>query len=238
MPVVETPGRRLRDLCDRFLNLLYPPRCVGCRRPGADLCAACLEQIPRVEPPFCTRCGDRATADGLCARCRVSPLQIECIRSVAYFEGTLREALHHLKYRHRTALAGPLGDLLATYWRQHAMSADVIVPVPLHAARLRERGYNQAALLAREMARRTGLALDGRTLVRQRATAPQVELDAEQRRENVRDAFCCSGHALAGKRVLLIDDVCTTGATLEACAVALYEGGACSVQALTVARAR
>lgn len=240
MPVslVETLGRRWRDLGDRFLNLLYPPRCVGCHRLGACFCAGCLEQIPRVEPPFCTRCGDRAAADGLCARCRISPLQIECIRSVAYFEGALREALHHFKYRGRTALAVPLGDLLAMYWMQHALPADVVVPVPLHAARLRERGYNQAALLARAMARRTGLALDEQTLVRQRATAPQVELDARQRQENVRDAFRCSGRALVGKRVLLIDDVCTTGATLEACAVALYEEGARSVQALTVARAR
>jgi len=118
------------------------------------------------------------------------------------------------------------------------MPADVLVPVPLHTARLRERGYNQAALLAREMSRRVGLAVDEQTLVRQRATAPQVELDAAQRRENVRDAFHCSGNGLAGKRVLLIDDVCTTGATLEACAIALYdEGEARGVQALTLARA-
>jgi ComF family protein len=112
-----------------------------------------------------------------------------------------------------------------------------VVPVPLHAARLRERGYNQAALLAREMARRVGLALDEQTLIRRRATAPQVELNARQRSENVRDAFHCSGDGLAGKQVLLVDDVCTTGATLEACAVALYEGGARSVRALTLARA-
>ena len=118
------------------------------------------------------------------------------------------------------------------------MPADVVVPVPLHTARLRERGSNQAALLAREMARRVGLVVEEQTLVRWRVTAPQVELDARQRKENVRDAFRCSGDALAGKQVLLIDDVYTTGATLEACAVALYEGGARDVRALTLARAR
>jgi ComF family protein len=165
-------------------------------------------------------------------------LQIERIRAVVYFEGVLREALHQLKYRGHTALAEPLGDLMAAYWAQHAIPADVVVPVPLHATRLRERGYNQAALLARALARRVGLALDEQTLVRQRATAPQVDLDARQRKENVHDAFCCSARTLAGQQVVLVDDVCTTGATLEACAVALYEGGARSVQALTLARAR
>jgi ComF family protein len=117
------------------------------------------------------------------------------------------------------------------------MPVDVVVPVPLHTARLRERGYNQAALLARELAQQAGLPIDEGTLVRKRATAPQVELNAKQRKENVHGAFYCSGNALTGKRVLLIDDVCTTGATLEACAVALYENGARSVQALTLARA-
>jgi len=226
------------DLWTRFLDLLFPPRCIGCRRVGSWLCAECLDQMPRVEPPFCARCGDVVAADGICARCRTAPLQIECIRSVVYFEGVLREAMHWLKYRGRTALAEPLGGLLAAYWMQHPMTADVVVPVPLHATRLRERGYNQAALLAREMARRVGLVVDELTLVRQRATAPQVELDAKQRKENVRDAFRCSDDALTSKQVLLIDDVCTTGATLEACAVALLEGGARGVQALTLARAR
>lgn len=145
--------------------------------------------------------------------------------------------MHHLKYRRRAELAEPLGKLMAAYWTQHPMPVDVVVPVPLHAARLRERGYNQAALLAREMARRAGLAIDEQTLVRQRATSPQVDLNARQRKENVDGAFRCSSNALAGKQVLLIDDVCTTGATLEACAVALYQGGARSVQALTLARA-
>ncbi|MCK4314155.1 MAG: ComF family protein [Anaerolineae bacterium] len=157
---------------------------------------------------------------------------------MVYSEGTLREAIHWLKYRGRTALAGPLGGLMVAYWMQHPMPADVVVPVPLHTARLRERGYNQAALLAHEMARRVGLVVDEQALVRWRITAPQVKLDARRREENVRDAFRCSGDALTGKQVLLIDDVCTTGSTLEACAVALYEGGARGVQALTLAHAR
>jgi len=157
---------------------------------------------------------------------------------VVYFEGALRKAMHWLKYRGRTVLADPLGGLMAEYWAQHPMQLDVVVPVPLHADRLRQRGYNQAALLARQMACRVGLTVEEQTLVRQRSTSRQVDLNAKQRKQNVRDAFRCSGDGLAGKQILLIDDVCTTGATLEACAMALHAGGARNVQALTLARAR
>lgn len=238
MSVIETIGLHWRDLSSRFLDLLFPPRCVGCRRMGSILCTECLQQIPPVEPSACIRCGDKAVADGLCQRCRTSPLKIERIRSVVYFQDVLRKAIHLLKYRGRAALARSLGQLMAEYWTQHPILADVIVPVPLHVDRLRERGYNQAALLAREMGSRLEMMVDEKTLVRRRATAPQTKLDAAQRKDNVRDAFYCSSDALAGKHVLLVDDVCTTGATLEACAIALCESGARSVEALTLARAR
>ena len=238
--VIETVGLHWCAFRSRFLDFLFPPRCVGCRRVGTWLCAECLGKIPRVEPPFCSRCGGavQAKAHGLCVRCRTSPLRIDCTRSVVYFEGVLREAVHQFKYNGRTVLAEPLGELMAAYLLQHPMPADVLVPVPLHPARLRGRGYNQAALLANEIGQQAGLAVDEQTLIRRRATAPQVELNAEQRRENVRAAFHCLGSRLVGQRVLLIDDVCTTGATLEACAIALEEeGGARSVQAMTLARA-
>lgn len=205
---------------------------------GAWLCAECISRFPRVEPPICPRCGDAAVADEVCPRCRKSPLQIESIRSVVYFEGVLREAIHDLKYRGRTVLAEPLGNLMATYWLHHGRTVDVVVPVPLHPARLRERGYNQAGLLAHHVGRRVGVAVNDGVLMRHRATRPQVELDSSQRRENVHAAFSCSSDALAGTSVLLVDDVCTSGATLESCAVALREGGVRSVYALTLARPR
>ena len=236
--VVETVGLHWRSLRSQFVDLVFPRRCIGCRRAGAWLCTECLQQIFPVEPPFCARCGGAVVAGRLCTRCQISPLQIECIRSSVYSEGVLREAVHRFKYRGLAALAGPLGGLMAAYWVGHPMPTDVVVPVPLHAARLRERGYNQSALLARELACQVGLAVDEHTLVRHRATTPQVGLDAVQRRENVCDAFRCSGNGLVGQQVLLVDDVCTTGATLEACAMALVAGGARSVRALTLARPR
>ena len=188
---------------------------------------------------MCAICGDAIEPGSgeLCARCRRSPLHIDSIRSAVYFEGTVRRAVHLLKYRGREEVAEPLGTLLAEYWRTHPQPVDVIVPVPLHADRLRERGYNQAALLAYALGRLVGLPVDESLLVRQRATAPQVKLDARQRRENVRAAFRCPAD-VSDMHLLLIDDVATTGATLEACAAALHEHGAASVRALTLARAR
>lgn len=127
---------------------------------------------------------------------------------------------------------------MAEHWARYPMPVDVMVPVPLHKQRLRWRGFNQAALLAFELSKRVDVPVDGDILVRHRATAAQVDLDAEQRKENVEDAFRCTSRGAVDQRVLLIDDVCTTGSTLEACAVALRQGGARSALALTLARAR
>ncbi len=189
-------------------------------------------------PPTCPRCGDALPDDGHCRRCRSSPLRIDGIRSVYFFDGPAREAIHRLKYDGLTALAAPLAEAMADAWRESPWPADAVVPVPLHGRRQGERGFNQSALLAREFARQTGLPFDEAVVTRQRPTRPQVELDATARKENVRGAFATTGRTLEGKAVLLIDDVCTTGATLEACAAALYEAGARQVYALTLARAR
>jgi len=230
----------VRRLWTSILDLLYPPRCVGCEDVGAWFCGECMSQVHRVSRPLCEQCGHALgeVSSRVCRRCRSAPLQIDCIRSVAYSEGALREAIHALKYRGVTALAVPLADLMAEHWARYPMEVDVIVPVPLHKRRLRWRGFNQAVCLASELAKRIDLPVDEDVLIRHRATAAQVDLDAEQRKENVEGAFRCTDRGAVDQRVLLIDDVCTTGSTLEACAVALRQGGARSVQALTLARAR
>ena len=237
---IEAFRLRWRSLSSEFLNLLLPPRCVSCGRLGAWFCADCLSGIVRVTPPLCRRCGYTVVSEGLCTHCQTSPLRIECIRSVCFYEGVCRKAIHAFKYDGCTVLARPLGRLMSDYWTRYPTlsCADVVVPVPLHPARLRERGYNQAGLLAREMANVVGLTSDERCLARLRATPPQVGLSGRQRKDNVRGAFCCSGEECAGRQVVLVDDVCTTGATLEACAAALYQAGAGGVRALTLARAR
>lgn len=219
------------------LDLLYPPRCVGCGRHGSLFCAFCLARVELLRPPVCQRCGRPVSVAGLCSFCRHTPSVLDGIRAAAIFAEPLRSAIHHFKYENRQALAEPLTSLLQDCWQRQPFPADVLVPVPLHERRLRERGYNQAALLARELGRLLSLPVVEEAVRRERETRPQVGLTAPERRENVADAFHCSNGAMRGRRVLLIDDVCTTGATLEACTAALrQEGEAAAVWALAVAR--
>jgi len=157
---------------------------------------------------------------------------------VAIHDGALRQAIHHLKYKRRRELAPILGQMLFDYWNATRLPADLVIPVPLHASRLKERGFNQAGLLAHALSGPARLTLDETHLIRCRPTPPQVGLGAQERQTNVKDAFAWMGNELTGVRVLLIDDVCTTGATLQASAQALRQAGAASVWALTLARPR
>ncbi len=235
--------RALRGLFSKLwqhaLDLLFPPRCVACAKVGGWFCSDCQASIDYVRQPICPLCGYPSPGDEkLCRRCQTQALQLDGLRSVAFHDKALRQAIHHLKYRQRTELARPLGQMLARYWQDVGLQADLIVPVPLHPARRQERGYNQAALLARELGRLVERPVDEGQLVRVRATAPQVELDADERRNNVAGAFAWRGPALDSGQVVLVDDVCTTGSTLQASAVALRQANVGPVWALTLARAR
>ncbi len=174
----------------------------------------------------------------LCPSCRKAPPQIDGIRAVGYLEGPLRTAIHRFKYHSIRLLAGPLGQLMSRYLLDNRLPVDVFVPVPLHPHRLRERGYNQAALLAQEMGKAMDLPFLEDALLRVRSSVPQVGLSAQERRDNVKGAFHCADGNLVGQRILLVDDVCTTGATLEACTLALKEAGVSAVWGLVLARER
>ena len=221
-----------------LLDLLFPPRCVGCRRMGTWLCPSCLARVGRVESPSCERCGRPLPAPGLCPSCRAGNSALLGVRAPFFFEGAIQEAVHELKYRGRRVLAGPLGELRAAYLGTLPWPPSAIAPVPLHRQRERARGYNQAALLARALSARCGWPLLDGGLVRWRHTRPQVGLDGAARLENVRGAFRWEGPEPPPRRVLLLDDVCTTGATMEACAQALREAGAEEVRGLALARPR
>ncbi len=219
-----------------LLDLFYPPRCPGCGRMGALFCDACRARVTLFVPPFCRRCGLPLPGDGLCSRCRATPSGLDGIVAAAVFADPLRQAIHALKYENVRALADPLGALMAEAWERVGLPrADLILPVPLHRRRLAERGYNQSALLARALGRGVGLSVDERLLARHRATIPQIGLSPRERQENVADAFTCNGR-LDGQSVVVVDDVCTTGATLEACAAAVRAAGAGSVWGFTLAR--
>jgi ComF family protein len=221
---------------NRFIDLLFPPRCSGCQADGSLWCAACQAATRLIEPPWCEKCGEPFVTDRLCTNCRAHPLVIEKIRSVALFDGPLRQAIHRFKYERLASLAEPFGAMLADYWTAAHLTADWLIPVPLHPARERDRGYNQSELLARHVARRVAVALSSTGLRRTRATAVQMTLSAAERRQNVAGAFDCSEPRVKGKRVVIIDDVGTTGATLDACAQAVLQAGATSVMGLTLAR--
>jgi ComF family protein len=229
------------------LDLLFPricPPCGGPLAPGTPtpLCAACHRDLATPLAVGCSRCGVPAAGIALdaCAACRVRPPAFATARALGPYVAdgagnVLARVVQQLKYHGGRALAAPLADLLASRY-PFALDA-LLVPVPLHRSRLRSRGYNQALLLARGLARRRGLALAPRLLERTRPTAEHAHLDAAARRRNVREAFRLrAGGALAGRTVVLVDDVLTTGATADACARALHAGGAGAVHVFTVGR--
>jgi ComF family protein len=241
MPASIQPTRSDATWLRRILDFLFPPHCVACKRMGEWLCASCVDQMVPLDLVHCPQCGQHTARLGICTRCRTNPSFLTGIHSLTAHRPPLRDAVHALKYEGVRVLVEPLAQLLAEHWFQQDTSADVVVAVPLHLRRERQRGYNQSQLLAAEFAVKTGLMLVDGALQRTRATRAQVGLGVEDRWANVHDAFAirdtASSQKLVGRHVLLIDDVCTTGATLESCAQALLRSGTNTVRALTVTRA-
>ncbi len=232
---------RIGRLVTRALDLALPARCVGCRAEGPPLCAACTPALDqRLDLPA-------GVPIGLPADLPAPLLQLEWC---APFSGTVRRALHELKYGSERRLAEPLGRAIARRWARVSAGGDVLVPVPVHADRERARGYDQAALIATVAARELGLPM-APILERARATTAQFDLDRATRATNVDGAFRLrprpnppgSGgrlpwSPLEGRWLVLVDDVVTTGATLAACAEPLLDAGAMGVSAIAVARER
>lgn len=228
--------RGLARLGGVALDLLYPPRCALCEKHGSFICDACLDSLPRAEGRRCDVCWLPLPGPA-CAACAEHPTALTRLRSVYRYEDGVRSLVHAFKFRGQSSLGKPLAAELARCYADHGLAADVIVPVPLAVARKRGRGYNQASLLAREVSRQTG-APAAEALRRWGNATPQAQsATAEERRLNVVGAFEVGRPGdVAGRRVLLIDDVATTGATLNACAVELLNAGAAEVIGLTLAR--
>jgi ComF family protein len=238
-------GARLAVACDALLTVILAPSCAACgtlldRPTRGPVCERCWHSIRLLSPPLCDACGEplaspRLTDPGvLCARCRRTIHHVVRARAVGPYDDALRAIVHALKYDGRRSIARRLGALMRLHGTELLRDADVAVPVPLHRSRRRRRGFNQADDLARHL----GLPVV-RALQRVRATRPQAELSEARRRRNVSRAFAPTRgiDRCRGATIVLVDDVSTTGATLEACARTLCEAGAREVRALTAARA-
>lgn len=225
---------RLQRLGALLLDLLFPPTCVACQAVGTPLCPACLKQWQRFAEPRCPRCDEPLTRRHRCSL----PPTLDRLLVLGPHRGVARHAVHALKYRRQRDVAVPLGRLMAAHAAASKVALDVVAPVPLHPRRLATRGYNQAALLAQVVAEELKIPCAD-VLQRIRETPPQVGLSRRERLHNVADAFALVDGGqphIDGRHVLLVDDVCTTGATMGACATVLRHYGATSVVGLTVSR--
>lgn len=234
----------------RLADLVFPPTCGLCRRPlgegrNVSVCIRCREAAPLINGPLCPRCGLEFTSPDtdshLCGICLTRRWHWTLHRSCGWYDGTLKLAIHHLKFSGDHTVLPYLGDLLYQVFLRECVSVpvDMLVPIPLHRRRLRQRGFNQSLLLARLLSRRTGIPVEPRILRKTRETAPQTSLTASERRANLRGAFTVAdARATASRSILVIDDVYTTGTTINECSKILLNSGASRVAALTVARTR
>jgi competence protein ComFC len=224
---------RLLSSGEKLLDVFFPRYCLGCGREGEYLCQRCRPGLPFQEPPYCPSCGKSLDHHPDCDQ--LSPELIQ-LNSVFRFEGVIKKAVHQLKYNNLRDIAPTLGGFMADFIKTNNISGDLLVPVPLHKSRLRERGYNQSQLLAISIHKSTGLSVFLDALRKIKATPPQADsASVEERRLAVVGAFGCYNN-FTGRRVILIDDVATSGATLSACATTLVAAGAKEVRALTLAR--
>lgn len=252
----------LQRFSQAFLDAIFPPKCLICGAfdglvpddkvsfdspahvTASYFCEACRKGLIPIASPFCSKCGlpfiSREGEDHTCSECLVEEKYFRRARAFGVYDGSLMEAIHRFKYAKRVSFSRPLSALVREaffrFWDVN--SIDLIVSVPLHMKRLRERGFNQSFLLIRRWAKQEGLPFDGLTLSRSRWTEPQTALSRKERQKNIKGAFAVKDpEKIVGQKILLVDDVYTTGSTVNECARVLMEAGAEFVDVLTLARA-
>ena len=236
----------LKNLFLKLINIIYPPRCPICKiflNNNISFCRDCSSKFKKITSPFCTICGTPFISyikeDHVCESCLRKKPFYEIARAPYLYDGTLMTAIHKFKYSAKSFLASPLGLLMTEFAETWVKESETLltIPVPLHPKRLRERGFNQSLLLSRHVARQLNTELDFLSLRRVRYTLPQTGLNKDERQKNVRGAFQIVDQKAVKKRtVLLIDDVATTGNTLNECARLLKRSGCKKVLCLVLAR--
>lgn len=219
------------------LDWLFPPSCGGCGVSGTRWCLDCQKKVQGIIEPICEACGLPQEYTGICDRCSKDRPAFKALRSWSVYEHPVQGALHRLKYRRDIGLGEALSSQIADFVKRLNWPVDAIIPIPLGKKRLKERGYNQVAMVAMPLSAQLGLKYLPKALVRARETRSQVGLTALERQENVRSAFLAVESKVHNRNILLMDDVSTTGATLSSAAEALYISGAREVYAVTIARA-
>ncbi|MFQ3549754.1 MAG: ComF family protein [Armatimonadota bacterium] len=219
-----------------FLDLIYPPHCLVCGKIGCDyFCEICKEKIHLIEPPTCTRCG--SPIEEYCRMCVPNQFEFNTAYCCAAYEGVMRDAIHIMKYNFQKVMCKPLGEIFADYAEDKSFDCDIIIPIPIHKKRYVERGFNQAELLARYVSRRIGIELETKILIKHKNTLHQTNLSKEEREANVKDCFSIKSNInLSGKHILLVDDVFTTGNTLNSASITLKTAGVKKITALCLAR--
>lgn len=242
---LENLAGSLESLFRDLLDFVYPPHCGVCegelRRGDGIVCADCWRSLEAITSPFCQKCGlPLSTPNDLCSACEVRAHLFSFARSYGLFDELFQKIIHLFKYRRKLSLAGPLSALMTQIVEvdRRFFCLEALVPVPLHPVKRRVRGYNQSQLLAQNLSRATGWPLLQGILFRTVNTRSQSKLSLGERATNVRNAFQVRDPGqVRDKRILLVDDVLTTGSTADACSSALLSAGAVQVSVVTVARA-
>lgn len=228
-------GVNIRNIFGHVLNWIYPPSCVSCGSPGALICEECLSKLPAVGEHFCSHCGKPLKKNHTCRLCGKSDFRFQSARAPYLYDGPVSAMIKKLKFAGMLSLVPILTQYLTDCWQNLGWEADLIVPIPLSRSRQAQRGFNQSELIARQFGKSIGIPCEPGALMKQRETKQQVGLDANERRQNLTGAFAAEPIFIRNKRILLIDDVMTTGSTFAECSAVLLDAGAKSVNCLSVA---
>jgi competence protein ComFC len=221
----------------KIIDKVFPPCCGGCDLPGTNWCHNCALEITPVFGARCQKCNSLLSDDGICENCSHAYPCFDEIRSYAIYAGPIRHAIHKLKFKNDIGLGYTLAKMLLDEFVKTDWKIDLVVPVPLSKARFRQRGYNQAAVIAYPFSLAANLQYSSKILIKKKETISQIHLSKHDRKTNVAGSFWVNSNKIMGKRILVVDDVTTTGSTLNACAETLLHAGVSNVYCLTLAKA-
>lgn len=234
---MKQPALMAYQIFWNMVDWIYPPVCMGCGVLGESICDVCKNNIRYLTSGLCPICGYPRNNESDCKGCGNHQPNYTQLRSLAVYEGCIKESIHQLKYQNNIGVGHLFIDELVSLILANQWQIDFVIPVPLSARRQKERGYNQSGMLAYPVALKLNLQYDDKVLIRQRETSTQVELDARQRQTNLQNAFITLNNKFKDKNILIMDDVITTGATINDCARAVRISGAKEVFGISLGRA-